>query len=266
MILFFGIRLQHTLKCTHVLSGLLSGFNSSSSDDDDDDDDESSTKKGSAAAPAAVNSAQQQPKPTPEGLPAGFFDDGPGADAEPAEPSSETVRPDRKSLGVENDGGGSSGARPAAAKPSGKWDPARAAELAAEAAALEEADELRVREAAARAVAAARATGSAVGGADAEKKTDEEDSGDTAAPNGSALPEGFFDDPKVMGLYFVVWTDGRTGVSLCLFTKLEWLVAAQRSLSYSTRTLARSPLECVSGRIASVACYCSLGTATASMW
>lgn len=194
---------------TYVLAGLLGigadgSSDGSSSDEDDDGEKTTTTNNGVVAAPSAVKPA---PKPSvPEGLPAGFFDD-----ELPAEPEAATVEfsdivsldNDRGEDGGVSLSGSANGKQdknlaPAPARSRGRLDPARAAELVAEAAAQEAADELRVREVAARAVAATRAARPTAGGVETGKEVGKsEDADAAAAPNGSALPEGFFDDPEV---------------------------------------------------------------------
>lgn len=152
----------------------------------------------------------------PEGLPAGFFDD---AEEQEDEEEDIVAASEEKAppLSEENVGGGAYGGAGTASRGSkvtdvgrragapvapgsGRLDPARAAELAAEAEAEAEADELRAA-AAARAAGAVQIVSPVVGAGQAmpaqENADAEADEGKGAAPNGSALPEGFFDDPEV---------------------------------------------------------------------
>ncbi len=166
----------------------------SSSDDDDDQDGDKGGEKDAAASltptPATATAA------IPEGLPPGFFDDPEdGGTSENAVESKEQAAP---------------AAAPASAAPvpaAGGFGAERAAELAAEAAAIAEADALREAEK----LAALRAAGISVpdgvpamasavataGGGEAGAGAAAEEDAAAAAPNGSALPEGFFDDPEI---------------------------------------------------------------------
>lgn len=187
------------------------GIAADDSDDDQEDQDEDDSKSMSAAPEKAVDKPPSsegevrsheggvvRQSDVPEGLPAGFFDEpeqavptvttegeDPSEDARiPGTGEAERVVDPRR--GVEPKGQ--------------KLDPARAAKLEAEAAAEAERDEERL--------AAMRAAGlmPLQGPATEEDPTLGGDTGEAdesaqveagAAGGGSALPEGFFDDPEV---------------------------------------------------------------------
>lgn len=163
-----------------------------------------SVSPASATRPTAAKPTAQAD--VPEGLPADFFDEAPARAGAETEAVPEQKGCENEAALLREDAAEIKRDSPAAvhappAPLSGRLDPVRAAQLEAEAAAQAEADEVRVKEAAARAVAAARAAGvvavdRAAAGVTATEDDDDGDAG-AAAPNGSALPEGFFDDPEV---------------------------------------------------------------------
>lgn len=185
--------------------GLLGIGAGDSSDDDDDDDDNSNTDGNTDGKPAAGAGAAAAAPTVPEGLPADFFDN--ADDVESPSPSEVTA-------GVEALEGGKERSV-TEATPTAEFGAERAAVLAAEAAVVAEADARREAEklAAMRAAgvvvptldeaAAAAGEGGAVGmdgraGAGAAAPVANGDAAEAApAPNGSALPEGFFDDPEI---------------------------------------------------------------------
>ena len=208
---------SETLTLPFVSAGLLGiGGGDSSSDSSGDEVEEGGgggggvNGKGGGSGATVVSSV-------PEGLPADFFDE--DVDTIESGASSGALGAEEARGGSDSGGGGggivASGAQEGKEKrPSGggaaakKFGAERAAELAAEAAVLAEADALRQAET----LAAMRAAGmvQVVGTAEAAATTTEADRADVdggagvsetgagvEAPNGSALPEGFFDDPEV---------------------------------------------------------------------
>lgn len=164
---------------SHVSPGLLGIASGDSSGSDDEDDDAgkpsfAGVSTGTTPSPAPASAA-------PEGLPAGFFDEdvAPSESVLPGEHEAARNEPEEVAVG---------------------FGPERAAQLAAEAEAEAEADAAREAER----LAALRAAGvvltvvpaTAAAAVDGEMDADEAGTG-AAAPNGSALPEGFFDDPEV---------------------------------------------------------------------
>lgn len=133
----------------------------------------------------------------PEGLPAGFFDE----DVEPSDVIVEEKQ-EVEGVGADSDNGrkDKAGGRAIAGAAAEGFGPERAAQLVAEAAVEAEADAVREMErlAALKAAGALRTVvedaGASVGSGDVGETKAEEGE---PAPNGSALPEGFFDDPEV---------------------------------------------------------------------
>lgn len=171
----------------HDDSDSSSSSSSNNKSDDNNDDGKPDTTSGGLGATTDSASA------IPESLPAGFFDE----DVDLAGVST--------SGSTDQRGMHDADMRPKEGSKTGAFGPERAAELAAEAAAEAEADALREKERfakmrAAGVVQAGDKTGAAmepgaVGDATPFLRPDGDEDG--AAPNGSALPEGFFDDPEV---------------------------------------------------------------------
>lgn len=176
--------------------GISAGDNSSEDDDESNNGhDEGRTTSSSGLGETKTKTPPANSKlaaSVPEGLPAGFFD-------EDVEPSEGIVGEGQEVEGV-GDRGDEAEGRAIAGAEAGGFGPERAAQLAAEAAAEAEADAVREAErlAALKAAGALRTVvedaGASVGSGDVGETKAEEGE---PAPNGSALPEGFFDDPEV---------------------------------------------------------------------
>lgn len=186
---------------TPGLLGISAGDDSSEDDDERSNDlDEGRTTSTSGLGEMETNATPLNSKPVasvPEGLPAGFFD-------EDVEPTEGIVEEEQKGVEVGADLDKvreyEAGRRAIAGAAAERFGPERAAQLAAEAAVEAEADAVRELQRLA-ALKAAGALRTAV--EDAGASVESGDVGDTKAeegepaPNGSALPEGFFDDPEV---------------------------------------------------------------------
>lgn len=196
---FFFLRFCFALLFSSPgLLGIGAGDSSDDDDDDDDGDDDGKRAAGTGAAAAASN-----PTPAaaavPEGLPADFFDN--ADDVGEASEAAAVESLEKKERGAKE------------MTPTVEFGAERAAVLAAEAAVVAEEDgrreaqKLAVMRAAGLAVprldeaAAAAGGGGTVmmdsgAGAGAATVVANGDAAE-AAPNGSALPEGFFDDPEI---------------------------------------------------------------------